>query len=287
MPDLTKQLQMKELWLKDVKVLLYNPPPTSTYYILGTSLCLNWVFFIFSIISSWVGFIYTLGHSGSWNLGFPIIASKCGGSTALKRRAKALGEAASADESDDALQLTIEKSKKVLAMQQDLLQQGMKPSASIAERRKVVSSIKSSLADAQDFFDGGNGSLSDVDIILRWIKTIMLLPSAAAATITDVPKYTAAISQDFVESKREVKKDLAQEGMLKNSTQKAAQSDERASPLSRSSITASSQTSSNISSAKRALNVPQTPMSSQQTPLDEFTQKFVRAPGKEDHLQLH
>lgn len=33
------------------------------------------------------------------------------------------GEAASADESDDALQVTIEKSKKVLAMQQDLLQQ--------------------------------------------------------------------------------------------------------------------------------------------------------------------
>ncbi|KAJ6371332.1 hypothetical protein OIU77_001772 [Salix suchowensis] len=51
-------------------------------------------------------------------------------------------EGASGDESEDKLQATIEKSKKVLAMQRDLLQQ-------IAERRKMVSSIKSSIVDSE------------------------------------------------------------------------------------------------------------------------------------------
>lgn len=51
-------------------------------------------------------------------------------------------EGASGDESEDALQASIEKSKKVLAMQRDLLQQ-------IAERRKMVSSIKSSIIDSE------------------------------------------------------------------------------------------------------------------------------------------
>lgn len=42
----------------------------------------------------------------------------------VKATGESSGEAASADESeDDALKVTIEKSKKVLAMQQDLLQQ--------------------------------------------------------------------------------------------------------------------------------------------------------------------
>lgn len=194
----------------------------------------------------------------------------------VKATGEISGEAASADESDDALQVTIEKSKKVLAMQQDLLQQ-------IAERRKVVSSIKSSLADAQGTFDGGDGSLSDVDIPDVDKDYNVTLPSVATTTITGVQKNTPpAISQDFVESKREVKRDLAQEGMLKNSTLKAAQSDERASPLSRSSITASSQTSSTVSSAKRILNVPpETPKSSQETTLDVNSRKsLVDVPGK-------
>ncbi|KAL1211332.1 Starch synthase 2, chloroplastic/amyloplastic [Cardamine amara subsp. amara] len=57
------------------------------------------------------------------------------------RRVEATGpdssEAESGDEPEDALQATIEKSKKVLNMQRNLLQQ-------IAERRKLVSSIKES-----------------------------------------------------------------------------------------------------------------------------------------------
>ncbi|KAJ8567069.1 hypothetical protein K7X08_019277 [Anisodus acutangulus] len=183
----------------------------------------------------------------------------------IKATGKSSGEGASANDSDEALQDTIEKSKKVLAMQQDLLQQ-------IAERRKVVSSIKSSLADAKDTYDDGNRSLSNGT-----------LPIAAATPSTDVQKNTpTAITQDFVESKREVKRDLAQEGQLKTGTLKAAQSDERAPPLSRSSITASSQTSSTVSSAKRMLNVPpETSKSSQETPLDVNSRKsLVDVPGK-------
>ncbi|KAK4367545.1 hypothetical protein RND71_011337 [Anisodus tanguticus] len=183
----------------------------------------------------------------------------------IKATGKSSGEDASADDSDEALHDTIEKSKRVLAMQQDLLQK-------IAERRKVVSSIKSSLADAKGTYDDGNRSLSNGT-----------LPIAAATPSTDVQKNTpTAITQDFVESKREVKRDLAQEGQLKTGTLKAAQSDERAPPLSRSSITASSQTSSTVSSAKRMLNVPpETSKSSQETPLDVNSRKsLVDVPGK-------
>ncbi|ESQ49923.1 hypothetical protein EUTSA_v10020091mg [Eutrema salsugineum] len=52
-------------------------------------------------------------------------------------------EAASGDEQEDALQATIEKSKKVLDMQRNLLHQ-------IAERRKLVSSIKESTPNLDD-----------------------------------------------------------------------------------------------------------------------------------------
>ncbi|KAL6520394.1 Sucrose synthase [Orobanche minor] len=64
------------------------------------------------------------------------------------------------DESkEDALQATIEKSKKVLAMQRDLLQQ-------IAERRKLVSSIKNTIIDPQGTerpYTDSNGTISSVD----------------------------------------------------------------------------------------------------------------------------
>ncbi|KAM3363827.1 granule-bound starch synthase 2, chloroplastic/amyloplastic [Capsicum galapagoense] len=178
------------------------------------------------------------------------------------KKVKATSESSGEDEeSDDALKATIEKSKKVLAMQKDLLQQ-------IAERRKVVTSIKSSLEDAKGTFDGGNGSLSDDDNIPDVDKDYDVTSPSAATTVTDVQKNTPpAISQDFVESKREVKRDLA---------------DERATPLSRSSITASSQTSSTIGSAKGTLNVPPgTPKSSQETPLDVSSRKtLVDVPEK-------
>ncbi|XP_075090794.1 granule-bound starch synthase 2, chloroplastic/amyloplastic [Nicotiana tabacum] len=184
----------------------------------------------------------------------------------IKATGKNSGEATNIDdESDDALQATIEKSKKVLAMQKDLLQQ-------IAERRKVVSSIKSSLEDAKGTYDNGNGSLSNVDVRGVDKDYNSTLPSTATPPIVDDLKNTpAARSQDFVESKREVKRDLAQERQSKT-----AQSDERATPLSRSSVTPSHQTSSTVSSAKRTLYVPpETPKFNQET-----GKTFVDIPGK-------
>ncbi|KAK8710149.1 hypothetical protein V6N13_145488 [Hibiscus sabdariffa] len=81
------------------------------------------------------------------------------------RRFKPVGVASSTDglggdSSENTLEETIEKSKKVLAMQRDLLQQ-------IAERRKLVSSIKGSIADQDedgDFHKQGGNSLPNPDL---------------------------------------------------------------------------------------------------------------------------
>ncbi|KAK1283665.1 hypothetical protein QJS10_CPB21g00626 [Acorus calamus] len=64
------------------------------------------------------------------------------------------------DAEEDALQATIEKSKKVLAMQKDLLQQ-------IVEGRKLVSSIKNSvISDEQEvgIINGSDSSLSNLNL---------------------------------------------------------------------------------------------------------------------------
>nr|DAD34889.1 TPA_asm: hypothetical protein HUJ06_005529 [Nelumbo nucifera] len=60
-------------------------------------------------------------------------------------------EGKDSDDSVDTLQATIEKSKKVLAMQKDLLQQ-------IAERRKLVSSIKNIKLNIEEDLDSYNGT---------------------------------------------------------------------------------------------------------------------------------
>ncbi|OIT01157.1 granule-bound starch synthase 2, chloroplasticamyloplastic [Nicotiana attenuata] len=177
----------------------------------------------------------------------------------IKATGKSSGEAANADdESDDALQATIEKSKKVLAMQKDLLQQ-------IAERRKVVSSIKSSLEDAKGTYDNGNGSLSNVDVRGMDKDYNSTLPSTATPPIVDDLKNTLAAEAKICET---------------------AQSDERATPLSRSSVTPSHQTSSTVSSAKRTLYVPpETPKFSQET--GKFFQSDVPSLFKESSAQSY
>ncbi|XP_075481502.1 granule-bound starch synthase 2, chloroplastic/amyloplastic-like [Primulina tabacum] len=60
----------------------------------------------------------------------------------VKATQEGTGGGGSVDDPEDALQATIEKSKKVLAMQKDLL-------AQIAERKKLISSIKDSIIDQQ------------------------------------------------------------------------------------------------------------------------------------------
>lgn len=77
---------------------------------------------------------------------------RCWKLMSLKARTKGTGEVEDDDQSrEEAFQATIEKSKKVLAMQRDLLQQ-------IAERRKLVTSIKTSIIDPED-----NVSFEDSD----------------------------------------------------------------------------------------------------------------------------
>ncbi|KAL8471601.1 hypothetical protein ACS0TY_029015 [Phlomoides rotata] len=69
------------------------------------------------------------------------LCSDCGGGRRRRwktHRVKATGD----DDSDEALQATIEKSKKVIQTQRELLQQ-------IAERRKLVSSINDSIIDTE------------------------------------------------------------------------------------------------------------------------------------------
>ncbi|KAK3036624.1 hypothetical protein RJ639_030193 [Escallonia herrerae] len=83
----------------------------------------------------------------------------------LKATGKDSGEVGESDEhEEDTLHATIEKSKKVLAMQRDLLQQ-------IAERRKLVTTIKSSAIDPEGIpevdgvdFEQTASSLTSLDV---------------------------------------------------------------------------------------------------------------------------
>ncbi|XP_027153219.1 granule-bound starch synthase 2, chloroplastic/amyloplastic [Coffea eugenioides] len=99
------------------------------------------------------------GSCGLLNEGIASLSSCCGSTMTRKwtlQRFNATGsgsgEVQSGEESDDALQATIEKSKRVLAMQKDLLNQ-------IAERKKLVSSIKDSIIDQEN-----DSTLSTVNV---------------------------------------------------------------------------------------------------------------------------
>ncbi|CAH9067808.1 unnamed protein product [Cuscuta europaea] len=70
---------------------------------------------------------------------------------------KNYGEDADSEEPEDALESAVEKSKKVLNLQKDLLQQ-------IAKRKKLVSSIKSSLLDPENRVEDWEGSSVNADI---------------------------------------------------------------------------------------------------------------------------
>ncbi|KAK6280091.1 hypothetical protein POUND7_020358 [Theobroma cacao] len=95
------------------------------------------------------------------------------------------------DDSEDTFQATIEKSKKVLAMQRDLLQQ-------IAERRKLVSSIKSSITDQDEdevFHEQRDDYLPKVDLASSSSDGMdenkngsILLSSHVNLTMKDVPE---------------------------------------------------------------------------------------------------
>ncbi|GAB4827319.1 Sucrose synthase [Ancistrocladus abbreviatus] len=96
------------------------------------------------------GFLKIVGrnnHGKSFLLSDKLVSGwkRDGSCRIMKLRAKGEGSTQGKDgwDSEDALQATIQKSKKVLAMQRKLLQL-------IAERRRLVSSIKSSIMDPMD-----------------------------------------------------------------------------------------------------------------------------------------
>ncbi|KAG2714281.1 hypothetical protein I3760_03G019100 [Carya illinoinensis] len=111
------------------------------------------------------------------------------------------------NEVEDAVQATIEKSQKVLAMQKELLQQ-------IAERRKLVSSIKNDLINQEDNEVSGRGNasanldlLSDSDNAIDERTSSIPSSSYAPLTVDEVPENLPSNSGgDFDEVKKESEK---------------------------------------------------------------------------------
>ncbi|KAG4128322.1 hypothetical protein ERO13_D09G014100v2 [Gossypium hirsutum] len=93
------------------------------------------------------------------------------------------------DDSENSLQATIEKSKKVLAMQRDLLQQ-------IAERRKLVSSIKGSVTDQDEDedededFSTGDSSLPNPDLTSRSYNRVDVVNNGSIPSSSHVNSTT-------------------------------------------------------------------------------------------------
>ncbi|XP_048327644.2 granule-bound starch synthase 2, chloroplastic/amyloplastic [Ziziphus jujuba] len=130
-------------------------------------------------------------------------------------RLMALGSEEGSDESEDTLQATIEKSKKVLAMQTKLLQQ-------IAERRKLVSSIKSTIADSEEeiaSYDQDGSSFPNMDLSaadddensVEGQNDIVVSSSYGHSTEQKPETLPSTTSKGFVINERESKKPLPQE----------------------------------------------------------------------------
>ncbi|KAJ9147615.1 hypothetical protein P3X46_029753 [Hevea brasiliensis] len=129
----------------------------------------------------------------------------------------------SGDGSEDTLQATIEKSKKVLAIQRDLLRQ-------IAERRKLVSSIQSSVGDHEvdrtsheqrenSLPNSGNTSTIDVNMLEQ--QNGAVLPSSVHATADEVPETSSsAISGGHAKVEKELEQNVSPTtaSFVKNST---------------------------------------------------------------------
>ncbi|XP_031094614.1 granule-bound starch synthase 2, chloroplastic/amyloplastic-like [Ipomoea triloba] len=194
----------------------------------------------------------------------------------MRVRAADKGDADS-EESENALETTIEKSKKVLTMQKDLLQQ-------IAERKKLVASIKSSLLDPDSSVKDGEGSFASADIAPTHEDTDddyngVLSTSSAQATL-DLEEYPQlAVSEHFVETSQTGKKDMP---LNKDSDKKTTKrnpktvgSTERPAALSKVSLSPSQVTSSTVNSQEPAKATSDTVKSSQVMPLDVDSQKNV------------
>uniref|UniRef100_A0A2P2JZE7 Granule-bound starch synthase 2ic/amyloplastic isoform X1 n=1 Tax=Rhizophora mucronata TaxID=61149 RepID=A0A2P2JZE7_RHIMU len=115
------------------------------------------------------------------------------------------------EESEDALQATIEKSKKVLSMQRELLQQ-------ITGRRKLVSSIKSSINPELDessseqnekSLSSPSDALSSGENVLEQQNGSIPSSSYASSTADEIPKGASlALDGTYSEGEKEVEEHL-------------------------------------------------------------------------------
>ncbi|GMP28850.1 hypothetical protein CsSME_00004217 [Camellia sinensis var. sinensis] len=158
----------------------------------------------------------------------------------LKATEKGPGEGEDGDEPVDTLQAAIEKSKKALAMQRDLMQQ-------IAERRKLVSSIKSSIINLESdevctTSDGGKDTNEDYTSSVSSSSNVNSTVDNALETLPP------AISQDLGKGTKEPENDSSHEKassdldyqrLLRDKTSKTVWSDELPSFLSSSPATSS------------------------------------------------
>nr|GMC97255.1 granule-bound starch synthase 2, chloroplastic/amyloplastic [Ipomoea batatas] len=195
---------------------------------------------------------------------------------------------ADSEESENALESTIEKSKKVLTMQKDLLQQ-------IAERKKLVASIKSSLLDPDSSDKDGDGSFASADIAPTHEDTDDdyngVLPTSSAQATLDLEEYPQlAVSEHFVETSQTGKKDMPRKGatLNKDSDKKTTKrnpktlgSTERPAVKSKVSLSPSQVTSSTVNSQEPGKATSETVKSSQVMPLDEDSQKNVTSFSRE------
>ncbi|XP_019157113.1 PREDICTED: granule-bound starch synthase 2, chloroplastic/amyloplastic [Ipomoea nil] len=194
----------------------------------------------------------------------------------MRVRAADKGDADS-EESENALESTIEKSKKVLTIQKDLLQQ-------IAERKKLVASIKSSLLDPDSSVKGGEGSFASADIAPTHEDTDAdyngVLSSSAQETL-DLEEYPQlAASKHFVETSQTGKKDMPRNGATldKDSDKRTT----KRNPKTVGSTERPSQvTSSAVNSQEPAKATSETVKSSQVMPLDVDSQKNVTSFSRE------
>ncbi|KAL2523092.1 Starch synthase 2 [Forsythia ovata] len=187
-------------------------------------------------------------------------------------------EAESGDEQDDALQATIEKSKKVLAMQKDLLKQ-------IAERKKLVSSIKSSIIDPESdelpyeessgTFSSNRMATTEGDKINEDLDHDSLSTSSVHSAVNDVNENPASASSEYsFANMTEPGKDLPHneisfqskpERQLKATTSETVQSQDVPSAPLRSSVTPSPEPFSNKNSYKWLNNATETVISDSET----------------------
>ncbi|KAK6155085.1 hypothetical protein DH2020_009333 [Rehmannia glutinosa] len=154
------------------------------------------------------------------------------------------------DESEDALQATIEKSKKVLEMQRDLFQQ-------IAERKKLVSSIKNSIIDPE-------GSEQP------YIENNVTISSVDATATEDATE----LGNDFPGNGTLF--DANPQQQSKASTSRDVQSKKVSSVPLKSSVTPSSQPFSNNDLYKESKNTTEAIISGSKTSVGEDSNKKLK-----------